>query len=85
MLDYIEQKHVGVSEIFHRFKVYFAQTSALCRSCGIENGSLKTRIIYQYRTTTSHTPQVHLHHAILPLPFFPIIQGPNSPVPDSNT
>lgn len=95
-IDCTEQTHVGVSKIFHQFKVYFAQTSALCRSCGIETGSLKTRIIYQYRTTTSHTPQVgttpifhtrqhHLHHAILPLPFFPIIQGPKSPVPDSNT
>lgn len=44
----IEQTHIGVSKIFHRFKVYIAQTSALCRSCGIVTGSLKPRIIYQY-------------------------------------
>lgn len=82
MLDCTEQTNVGVSKIFHRFKLYFAQTSALCRSCGIETGSLKPRIIYQHRTTTSHNPQVEqCHYSILVNTIFimPYYLCPSSP------
>jgi len=80
MLDSIEQTHVGVSKIFHRFKVYFAQTSALCRSCGIETGSLKPESSTNIELP-HHLKSEQYHYSILVNTIFimPYYLCPSSP------